>query len=291
MMKANKQHFYSNLSIFLHIMLLLVIFSFSFLISKSFAFILTIPIALLSIVFFVTLKKKKVSKNEDLVQEKMFKEKLQPPFDVGKTEFNQQSGIHENHEGQDGAKLGYSFPLDSESRNFLVMNKTFECNVHEQMQEDDLQSDSSLPSDSERSIILGATFEIDYNEYQNVSSCDGLDSDTDDGDGDYKYGKDNDDEQYCNIDSKESSLLTYTTSIYPISDEYEDEDGEDSLIEIHLPNGNFSNLAHESTQKMESELLDFLWESIFMQQNLMELLSETNDMNEDENLIEIDISM
>lgn len=79
--------------------------------------------------------------------------------------------------------------------------------------------------------------------------------------------------------------------MFNFSDEYEDEGEEDSLIEIHLPKENFSNLADESTQKMESELLDFLSESIFMQQNLMELLLETNDMSEDENLIEIDISM
>lgn len=185
MMKANKQHFNSNLSIFLHIILLLVIFLFAFSISKSFPFILTIPIAFLSIVFLITLKKKKESKNEGVVQEKLFKEKLQPSFHVGETEFNQ----------------------------------------HEEMQQVDLQSDSSLPSDSERSIasIVGETFEIDYNEYQNVSSCDGLDSDTDDGDGDYEYEKDNEDEQFnriivntnCNIDRKESSLLSYTTSVYP----------------------------------------------------------------------------
>lgn len=80
--------------------------------------------------------------------------------------------------------------------------------------------------------------------------------------------------------------------LFNLSDEYEEEE-EDSLIEIHLPKRNFSNLAsaEESTQKMESELLDFLSESILKQQNLMQVLSEINDMNEDESLIEIDISM
>lgn len=38
-------------------------------------------------------------------------------------------------------------------------------------------------------------------------------------------------------------------------------------------------------------LPDFLPESIFKKQGLMELLAEINDMNEDENLIEIDISV
>lgn len=183
-MKTNKQHFYSNLSIFLPIMLFLVIFSFSFSISKSFPLILTIPISLLSIVFLLTLKKKKGTKNESLIQEKLFKEKLQPSFDVGETEFNQQ---------------------------------------------DDLHSDSSLPSDSERNIasMVDETVEIDCIEYQNASSCDDLDldSDTDDGDDDYE------DENYNygarfnrniininrNIDDKEDSLFSYTPSVYTIS--------------------------------------------------------------------------
>ncbi|KAJ7964692.1 Eukaryotic translation initiation factor 3 subunit C like [Quillaja saponaria] len=65
---------------------------------------------------------------------------------------------------------------------------------------------------------------------------------------------------------------------------------EDSLIEISLPSGHyvghqeedpkFNFIQHEKPQ-----------EFIFSQCSLMEFLAEFNDMNEEENLIEIDISM
>ncbi|KAK7371916.1 hypothetical protein VNO80_05283 [Phaseolus coccineus] len=55
-------------------------------------------------------------------------------------------------------------------------------------------------------------------------------------------------------------------------DDYEEEDG---LIEIKLPNNHFS---------------EFWPECFFKQQGFTELLAEINEMNEDENLIEIDIS-
>ncbi|XP_022769938.1 uncharacterized protein LOC111313517 [Durio zibethinus] len=67
---------------------------------------------------------------------------------------------------------------------------------------------------------------------------------------------------------------------------------EDSLIEISLPGGHYvSHEEHEPTKcSMQQKLPDFMPESIFQQRSLMELLAELNDMNED-NLIEIDISM
>ena len=71
--------------------------------------------------------------------------------------------------------------------------------------------------------------------------------------------------------------------------EVEDEDVEDNMIEIHLPSSNLSNLTKESMPNLESKP-DFISESIFDQQSLMQLLAEMNDMNEDEDLIEIDIS-
>lgn len=72
-------------------------------------------------------------------------------------------------------------------------------------------------------------------------------------------------------------------------DDYEEDEDEeeDSLIEINLPSSHFSDLIEDPKQKLQSKLSD----SIFKQQGLMELLEEINDMNEDENLIEIDISM
>ncbi|KEH34075.1 hypothetical protein MtrunA17_Chr3g0102321 [Medicago truncatula] len=307
MMKANKQRLCSklnsNLSTFLTIMLILVFLSFFFSISKYFSFLLAIPIALVSTLFLVTLKKKKGSKNESVVQEKLLKEKLQSALDVSETEYNIQSENAENHKEQAEAQLEYSFPLDSESRNFLVMDRTFEFSVPEHMQQDDLRLDSSFPSDSERSngSIVGETFEFDHNRYQNLSH-DRLVSDTDDEDGEYDY--DDHDEGFNriivdtnnNLNGKEGSLVSYSSLVYPISDdndyedyEVEDEDEEDNLIEIHLPSRNLSNLTEESMQKLEARP-DFISESIFNQQSLMQLLAEMNDMNEDENLIEIDIS-
>ncbi|XWS47307.1 hypothetical protein CRYUN_Cryun14cG0141200 [Craigia yunnanensis] len=68
---------------------------------------------------------------------------------------------------------------------------------------------------------------------------------------------------------------------------------EDSLIEISLPGGHYVSHKEDEYNKynMQQKLPDFMPESIFQQRNLMELLAEFNDMNEEENLIEIDISM
>jgi hypothetical protein len=205
-MKANKQKnpcfklMSSNISTFLPILLILVLLSFFF----SYTFLLAIPIALASTLFLVKLKKKKGSKNESVVQDNLFEEKLQSSFDVSETELkNQQSEIGENHE-QDEAQL------DIESRNLLVM--------------DDLISNFSFPSDSERSngSIIGETFEIDHNGCQNASSHDMLTSDTDGEDYDCDY--DDRDEGFngmvvdttYNLDGKDSSLLSYFPSVDPI---------------------------------------------------------------------------
>ncbi|XWS36684.1 hypothetical protein CRYUN_Cryun20dG0106500 [Craigia yunnanensis] len=68
---------------------------------------------------------------------------------------------------------------------------------------------------------------------------------------------------------------------------------EDSLIEISLPGGHFVSHKENEYNKysMQQKLPDFMTESIFQQMSLMELLAVFNDMNEEENLIEIDISM
>ncbi|KAK7276963.1 hypothetical protein RIF29_18112 [Crotalaria pallida] len=68
---------------------------------------------------------------------------------------------------------------------------------------------------------------------------------------------------------------------------------EDSLIEIKLPSSHLNGLIEDAgpQRKMESNLTVFLPESIFKQQGLLELLAEINEMNEDDSLIEIDISM
>jgi hypothetical protein len=69
---------------------------------------------------------------------------------------------------------------------------------------------------------------------------------------------------------------------------------EESLIEIALPSGQYVGHKEELPKvnnKKQQKLPDFSAESIFQQHCLMELLSEINEMNEEENLIEIDISM
>nr|KYP41347.1 hypothetical protein KK1_037273 [Cajanus cajan] len=222
MEKVYKQQIFSKLSSNLGtsppIILVLVMFSFYFFFSiskSSFPFLLTIPIALLSTLFLVTLTKKKGSQNENLVQDELQKEQLHPSLDVTHAdEVNQQSETAENHEQQAEAHLDYSFPTDSESSNFSIMDRTFELNADQEHRlHDDLQSDYSLPSDK------------------------------------------------------------------------------DSLIEINLPSNHFSELTEDPKQKLQSKLPELLQDSLFKQQGLMELLAEINDMNEDENLIEIDISM
>ncbi|GMI69153.1 hypothetical protein HRI_000584600 [Hibiscus trionum] len=69
---------------------------------------------------------------------------------------------------------------------------------------------------------------------------------------------------------------------------------EDSLIEISLPGGHYVRHEEEEANnkyRMQQKLPDFKPESIFQQRSIMEFLAEFNDMNEEENLIEIDISM
>ncbi|CAK9167203.1 unnamed protein product [Ilex paraguariensis] len=67
---------------------------------------------------------------------------------------------------------------------------------------------------------------------------------------------------------------------------------EESLIEIALPSGQ-SIGSKEASPKFNllQKLPDFSLESIFKQDSLVELLAEINEVNEEENLIEIDISM
>ncbi|KAK9269470.1 hypothetical protein L1049_001245 [Liquidambar formosana] len=68
-------------------------------------------------------------------------------------------------------------------------------------------------------------------------------------------------------------------------------DDDDSLIEIALPGQHSVNLEEGPKQKLLPNSPDFLPESILQQHGLMELLADEHEMNEEENLIEIDISM
>ncbi|KAK2648162.1 hypothetical protein Ddye_015651 [Dipteronia dyeriana] len=72
---------------------------------------------------------------------------------------------------------------------------------------------------------------------------------------------------------------------------------EESLIEIALPSGHYvdhdqnklNHIQHKVVVGADHHFLPH--ESILKQHSLMELLAELNDMNEEDNLIEIDISM
>ncbi|MED6196295.1 hypothetical protein PIB30_046108 [Stylosanthes scabra] len=101
----------------------------------------------------------------------------------------------------------------------------------------------------------------------------------------------NDDQERSENHGMISNSLTFDSDIDvdDDDDDEEEEEEEDSLIEIKLPN---RYLFEEPKQKFESNLPElFLPEYMFKQKGLMELLAEMNEINEDENLIEIDISM
>ncbi|KAJ9153929.1 hypothetical protein P3X46_027316 [Hevea brasiliensis] len=67
-----------------------------------------------------------------------------------------------------------------------------------------------------------------------------------------------------------------------------DEDEDDNLIEISFPDNNSVELNEEPEEKLQTE---YSPESIFRQEGLMELLADINEVNEEDNLIEIDLSM
>ena len=87
------------------------------------------------------------------------------------------------------------------------------------------------------------------------------------------------------ITSEEFEGQSPATSDCSISDD------EDSLIEIALPGQRSAYSKEEPKQKPQSNLPDYLPESILQQQGLEELLAEIHEVNEEENLIEIDISI
>ncbi|MBA0823124.1 hypothetical protein Goarm_019875 [Gossypium armourianum] len=77
-----------------------------------------------------------------------------------------------------------------------------------------------------------------------------------------------------------------------ISDEYStSEEDDEGLIEIALPSNDTTGLNEEPKPNLQSNLPTLVPEPIFHQQDLVELSEEINEVNEEENLIEIDISM
>ncbi|XAR68254.1 hypothetical protein NMG60_11003323 [Bertholletia excelsa] len=72
------------------------------------------------------------------------------------------------------------------------------------------------------------------------------------------------------------------------SDDYSLSD-EEGLIEIALPDGNY--VKEEAKANLQQKVPDVPSEPILEKQGLIEFLAEINDINEEDNLIEIDISM
>ncbi|KDP39278.1 hypothetical protein JCGZ_01035 [Jatropha curcas] len=67
----------------------------------------------------------------------------------------------------------------------------------------------------------------------------------------------------------------------------DDEDEDDNLIEISFPDSNSVELNEESEEKLQT----YMSENVFNQEGLLELLADINEVTEEENLIEIDLSM
>ncbi|XP_038902685.1 uncharacterized protein LOC120089322 [Benincasa hispida] len=68
---------------------------------------------------------------------------------------------------------------------------------------------------------------------------------------------------------------------------------EESLIEIALPTGHYVSHKFDDVDDEDEDGMSFRYQKLsdFQKKNLVEVLAEINDINEEENLIEIDISM
>ncbi|KAI9115660.1 hypothetical protein K1719_013329 [Acacia pycnantha] len=148
-------------------------------------------------------------------------------------------------------------------------------------QEAESQSDSSFPSDSE--TTSGSAMDEKLLNASRIATT-SLPSDA-------ETESINGETESLELDQNSTRVLGIYESSDSENEEEDDDDDDDDLIEINLPSSNFCGLGKELGQRLESKLPDFLPEAMFKQEGLMELLAEINEMNEDENLIEIDISM
>ncbi|KAI4306212.1 hypothetical protein L6164_029506 [Bauhinia variegata] len=172
--------------------------------------------------------------------------------------------------------------LDKEQKEELKQPSTDVTEKYDQQVE--LNSDSSLPvpsdTESSKGSTMGEISELNFLKHDQLQG--NLESDS-------LLPSDSESSTGSMMDESSDSDLNRDQDLGVSDNEYDDD--EDSLIEINLPIGDFPGLSEEPKQKLLSKLPDFLPESIFNQQGLVELLAEINEMNEDENLIEIDISM
>ncbi|BAT80595.1 uncharacterized protein HKW66_Vig0253130 [Vigna angularis] len=129
------------------------------------------------------------------------------------------------------------------------------------------QSESSFPLDCESRNITDKGFEVSVEKYEQQADPK---SDTESNSSSTMSGESSE------IHHSRNQNLDISDNLAIYSDDCDDYDEEeDGLIEIKLPNNHFS---------------EFRPECFFKQQRFTELLEEIDEMNEDENLIEIDIS-
>lgn len=140
--------------------------------------------------------------------------------------------------------------------------------------------------------------ESEFMDYHSSTTEDSEVLDDDDDHHQWPYGND------INMDKRQWSSAAVFSDDGSISDE-------ESLIEISLPSGHYVDHHHKEVHHDHQDLQPMLFNlhnqqknnnimakdlfpdscNIFRQRSLMELLAEINEMNEEENLIEIDISM
>jgi len=113
---------------------------------------------------------------------------------------------------------------------------------------------------------------------------------------DEKSNEANEAEEEVDIDDESQDPLS-TSEGSEVDHSHDYSDGsisdEESLIEIALPSGNYVNMQKDESDyySLQQKKKELFGDAIFSQQSLMELLSEFNEVIEEENLIEIDISM
>ncbi|KAL2316646.1 hypothetical protein Fmac_030522 [Flemingia macrophylla] len=130
------------------------------------------------------------------------------------------------------------------------------------------QSESAFPLDCEISNIIVESVELSAEKYEQQA----------DPQSDTSLPSDSESSTSSTMDEEGIEIHHIRNQNFDVHDSFsfdDDEEEENGLIEIKLPN---------------NHLLEFLPESLLKQQGLTELLAEINEMNDDENLIEIDIS-
>ncbi|XP_008464163.2 uncharacterized protein LOC103502111 [Cucumis melo] len=106
------------------------------------------------------------------------------------------------------------------------------------------------------------------------------------------------DDNFTTTEESEVEWPYFDHRFYKARSPHRSDDGsisdEESLIEIALPTGHYVSRKFDDVDEDEDEDdTPFRYQKLsdFQKKNLVEVLAEINDINEEENLIEIDISM